>query len=164
MDARLKTPDYELRWQASGMTEKTTVRSQLLVNFNINIVIIRKVADCQALKLLFTIFANRRITLSKVWRVCCIQWPLMNPELRLIFSSFPRIRITSVTTYDGWRRESKKHGYRIKSGMTDNVEINGQDFTRTRKRREIDASINQGIFRPWILTEISEWLCRAWRA
>jgi hypothetical protein len=45
MDARLKTPDYELLGQASGMTEKTTVRSQLLVNFNINIVVTRKVTD-----------------------------------------------------------------------------------------------------------------------
>ena len=51
MDARLRTPDYELRGQASSMTEKTIVRSQLLVNFNINIVIMGKVTNRQALKL-----------------------------------------------------------------------------------------------------------------
>ena len=62
MDARLRTPDYELRGQASGMTEKIIVRSHLLVNFNINIVIMRKVTDCQALKLfIYNFYATGRL-------------------------------------------------------------------------------------------------------
>ncbi|OHE60302.1 MAG: hypothetical protein A2Z47_14680 [Thermodesulfovibrio sp. RBG_19FT_COMBO_42_12] len=32
MDARLKTPDYKLRGQASGMTKECYIRSQLTVN------------------------------------------------------------------------------------------------------------------------------------
>ena len=35
MDARLRTPDYELRGQASGMTEKTKYRSRYVSGFTI---------------------------------------------------------------------------------------------------------------------------------
>jgi hypothetical protein len=52
MDARLRN---------SGMTEKTTVRSQFLVNFNINFIIMRKVTDCQALKpFIYNLYATGR--------------------------------------------------------------------------------------------------------